>query len=214
MPQHSRRRQRRGQIAKHLLKYADSCALVTCFDISFEMFLPPPATVCRAPCRAIGGGPSAFSCCLPTTFRLHQLRLRVGAPSRSATRPGGARARWPPAAGCCSWPRKTAWPAVYQPHLVLSDLQSPRIAPRLRRRRLAMEPRIVVHADAQIAPRRRNLRGNDSYAHRLAPGFRSRPALKRPGFNAILSVAYPDAFRRHVLSRGLQSWACSTVRRV
>ena len=137
-----------GQIAKHLLKYSDSGASVTCFDISFEMLRRArnrlQSDVPRQP-----RGRSFASAVRRRQLRLHHVRLRVGTPARPAAGPGGARARAgsrrPDAA---LGHGRQHGRGVYQPHVVLPDLQSPRIAPRLRRRRPAMEPRIVVHADA------------------------------------------------------------------
>ncbi len=78
-----------GQIAKHLLKYADPDADLACFDLSHEMLR-------RARNRLKSDRPRFIVADLTRLpfpvgyFRLRYVRLRIGARAGSEGRPGGA----------------------------------------------------------------------------------------------------------------------------
>ena len=116
-----------GQLARHVLKYADPESRITCFDLSHEMLRRARHRLRSPRPRFVAADltPAALS---RRQFRLRHLRLRAGAPAR---RPAG-----PERAGPGDDARREDAPVDHggqflggldEPRLVLPDLQSPGI---------------------------------------------------------------------------------------
>jgi hypothetical protein len=102
-----------------------------------------------------------------------------------------------------------------EPDVVLPNLQSPRIGPNLRGRGPRLAPRIVVHADAQSASRRRHLRGVGQgvtvFVSRLAAdGTSARPPQKA----AVPAAAKRDTLLLRSSSNEFQSRLFSSIDKI
>jgi SAM-dependent methyltransferase len=137
-----------GQIAKHLLKYADPGANITCCDLSPEM-------LCRARTRLKSSVPQHVAAdlarlpfadesfdCITCGYVLEHLP-----DARFGPRDGARRAN------AAADDRGQLLGGLDEPAVVLPDLQSPRAVPHLSRPGPGVAQGAVVHADAQALPR-------------------------------------------------------------
>ena len=175
-----------GQIARHLLKYADPQQQPDLLRFVARDAAAGEAPAAQRPPAICGGRPH------PAPLS----RRRSSTASLAATSWSTCRTRssaWASSAGVMT-PRGADAPVDHggqflrgldQPSVVLPHLQSPRIGADLRESWAAATPGTVVHPHAQGPPRRRNLRGtNQGLSGRVPIGCLIFPASSRRPFAA------------------------------